>query len=128
MTWAQVTFAYCFGVLTPLVGILGAMRWKRMGRAGWKGFFIGSGLMGLAMFGCGLLAIFFFPHYPIEPVNEWLANSFTLPALAVALALFWIPACKATEHKRFLWRCGWGVLAVYLTGLFLTYKFTEWPY
>jgi hypothetical protein len=128
MTWAQGTFAFCFGILVPMVGLVSAMRHKREGKSRFNGFVLGSGAMFLALAACSLLAILCFPKYPRQEVPELLANAFTLPGLAAAIAVIWLVPRKPIGS---LWFCQMAsVIAVvlYLAGVALCYEAFTWPF
>ncbi|MFN7140236.1 MAG: hypothetical protein ACK4UN_12950, partial [Limisphaerales bacterium] len=127
MTWAQATFAYCFAVLVPVAGFLFAKRRRQQGRSGIGGFFLGSGAMFLALVGCCLLAVALFPKYPAVPTSEWLANAFTLPAIAVVLLILWWPR-PAVDQKKLVVRWSAIFLAFYVAGVVFTFRMTLWPY
>jgi hypothetical protein len=127
VTWAQATFAYCFLVLVPLVGIFFRRRWKLAGKSPIIGFFFGAALMFFAMIGCCVLAKASFPHYPNQDVSEWVANAFTLPAILAVMATFkWPP--PNPERKAFFKRWAFVLVSAYVLGIGFTRWSTLWPH
>ncbi len=119
MTWAQLTFLYCFLILIPTMGILMAVRFRQRGRSGLLGFIAGTFLGGMTFIGCCVVAKLCFPRYGLEPISEWVANAFTLPLLGVGLLLVWGFPRLAPERKRFgrRWSVAIGVLYLGCVGL-----------
>lgn len=89
MTWAQNTFALCFLILVPTMGLVTAACYRQRGRSRFSGFVAGTFIGGMTFIGCCLLAMLCFPRYPMEEISEWVANAFTLPLLGACLLLTW---------------------------------------
>jgi len=129
MTWAQGTFAFCFGILVPLVGTLCAVRLKLEGQRWLKGFILGSGATFLGLVGCCFIAVFCYPHYPTrQHPPELIANAFTLPGFAVGVAALWAISDARNTSKRFCIFASVVMLAAYLGALGLCYEVFTWTF
>jgi hypothetical protein len=128
MTWAQGTFAFCFGILTPAVGVLCAARLRRERKSWIRGFLLGSATTFLALVVCCFIAHFCFPRYPNQRIPEPLANAFTLPGVAAGIAAVWFVSAAHATAKRF---CVFGsvlVVVLYVGGLALCYETFTWRF
>ncbi len=128
MTWAQGTFAYCFGIMIPVVGILATRQIRREKKPWLIRFICVSALMFLALLGCCALAIFFYPRYPREEVPELLANAFTLPGLLFGLLILRYVARKDTEPKQSERKLYLQLITVYVLGIFLCHYLFTWEF
>jgi hypothetical protein len=129
MTWAQGTFAFCFGILVPLVGILCAARLKRERKPWLKGLILGSATTFLALVGCCFIAVFCYPHYrTLQQPPELLANAFALPGVAAGIAAVWFVSDARTASRRFCTIASVGLLITYIGGLGLCHEAFTWPF
>lgn len=128
MTWAQCTFAFCFVVLIPAVGVLTAIRLKREGKSLLKGFFLGSGINLLTFVACCFIAHALFPRYPGQPVPELLANAFALPVPVAGVAVIWFVSRDRTKSRRFCLFSSAIVVALFTIGVYLCYEGTLWSF
>src|SRR5437899_11298558 len=126
MTWAQCTFAFCFGIIVPAVGILSGIAVKREGGSGLKGFAFGAGATLLALVACWFIAHFSFPKYPSEPIPELIANAFTLPVVGFGVWMIWLRSRHSS--RGFGWIASTILILVYVFGLFLSREFTTWGF
>jgi len=128
MTWAQGTFAYCFGILVPVVGVLSALRLRRERRPWFKGFIFASGAMFLALVFCCLIAKLCFPHYSNQHPPELIANAFTVPSVVAGIAVIWYVSNTRLGSRRFCTFASALVLVLYLGGLLLCYEAFTWSF
>src|SRR6185503_8586946 len=128
MTWAQGTFAFCFGILTPAVGVLSAVRLRRERKSWIRGLLLGSVATFLASAVCCFIAHFCFPNYPRQHIPELLANAFTLPAIAAGIAAIWFVSDTRAAGKRFCLFASALVVVLYVGGLALCYEAFTWRF
>jgi len=128
MTWAQGTFAFCFGILVPLVGYWCAKPLRKAQKPWFLRFLLCASIMFAAMIGCCALALLFFPHYPRQYVPEWLANAFTLPALLAGIGLLHWCSRKDTAPGPFFPRHRLKLIITYILGLCLTHYLFTWGF
>ncbi len=122
MTWAQGTFAFCFGIVVPAVGVLCAARLKRERKPWFKGLILGSGATFLGLLGCCFIAVLCYPHYPTrQRPPELLANAFALPGVAAGIAAVWFVSDARSISRRFSIFASALVLLLYLGGLAVCY-------
>lgn len=126
MTWAQGTFAFCFGIIVPAVGVLSAVGVRREGKSALKGFAFAFGVTLLALVACCFIAHFLFPRYPSEPIPEVVANAFTLPTVVVGLCMI-LFTCRRSS-LRFRSVSSTALIVLYLVGIFLSYQFFTWGF
>jgi hypothetical protein len=129
MTWAQGTFAYCFGIVVPAVGFLVEHRLRREGKPRTKcikGAAFAAGATFLTLLCCCFIATLIFPHYPHQQVPELLANAFTLPGMAVGVAAIWYVSKPRIASKRFCMVISALAIALYFSGVVLCYHAFTW--
>jgi len=128
MTWAQGTFAFCFGILVPLVGFWCAKPLRQAKKPWFLRFLLCASAMFAAMLGCCALALLFFPHYPQQYVHEWLANAFTLPALLAGIALLRFITRKDAVPESLFRQHRLKLIGIYALGICLTYNLLGWDF
>ena len=128
MTWAQNTFALCFLIMVPTMGLVTAACYRQRGRSRFSGFVAGTFIGGMTFVGCCILAKLCFPRYPIEEISEWVANAFTLPLFGACLLLTWFFPAIGPERKHF--RRRWSVIIgiLYLGCVGLGFRGTLWGF
>lgn len=128
MTWAQGTFAYCFGILVPAVGIVTGRKRRREAKSWFLGFVLGSGTTFIAFVACCVIAHWCFPQYPNKQISELLANAFTLPIVVAGIAAVWLVSSRPPQPKRFCYNASALLLALYLVGLGLCHYLFTWGF
>lgn len=128
MTWAQGTFAFCFGIIVPAVGILSALRMRREGKSAFKGFFLSSGATFIALIACCCVAMLCFPHYPRLKIPELLANAFTLPGVIAGILAIWFVSDSRKASKAFCIKASLATIALYAAGIVLCYQMFTWSF
>jgi hypothetical protein len=128
MTWAQGTFAYCFGIIVPTVGILSALRVRREGKPALKGFILSSAATFVAFIACCYIAKLSFPHYPTKQIPEPLANAFTLPGVIGGILAIWFASDSRKTSKTFCIKASLATIAIYGAGIIFCYQMFTWSF